>query len=160
LAPSVGAPPGAVVLRSDEVRKRICGKAPLERLGPEGYTSEVSQRVYAALAAQARATVHAGAAAIVDAVFARPADRKVIERMAVDAGVPFHGFWLEVSEPILLDRLRDRVADASDADASVLRLQQVRGVGEISWHRIDAAAAADIVVGAAASHLGTSIAAA
>src|SRR5690606_17951777 len=35
LAPSVGAVPGAVVLRSDELRKRLCGVSPLERLGPE-----------------------------------------------------------------------------------------------------------------------------
>ena len=33
LAPSVGAVPGAVVLRSDEIRKRLCGVPLLERLG-------------------------------------------------------------------------------------------------------------------------------
>ena len=37
LAPSVGAVPGAVVLRSDETRKRLCGVPLLQRLGPEGY---------------------------------------------------------------------------------------------------------------------------
>jgi aminoglycoside phosphotransferase family enzyme/predicted kinase len=160
LAPVVGAPPGAVVLRSDEVRKRICGKAPLERLGPEGYTSAVSQRVYAALAAQARAAVRAGYGAIVDAVYARPADRRVIERVAADAGVPFHGLWLDVPESMLLARLRSRTADASDADAAVLRLQQARGVGEIGWRRIDASAPADVVVDTAASRIGASTAAA
>jgi aminoglycoside phosphotransferase family enzyme/predicted kinase len=159
LAAGVGAPPGAVVLRSDELRKRICGKTPLDRLGPEGYTSEVSQRVYAALAAQARAVLRAGFGAIVDAVYARPADRTVIERVATDAGVPFAGVWLDVPEPLLLERLRSRVADASDADAAVLRRQQRQGVGRITWQRIDASGPSDSVVTRAASHLGASTAA-
>ena len=43
LAPSVGAVPGAVVIRSDEIRKQLCGVPPLERLGQEGYSSEMSE---------------------------------------------------------------------------------------------------------------------
>src|SRR5207344_100429 len=39
LAPSVGAVPGAVVLRSDELRKRLSGVPVGARLGPEGYSS-------------------------------------------------------------------------------------------------------------------------
>ena len=54
LAPSIGAVPGAVVLRSDEIRKRLCGVQPLQRLGPEGYTPEVSGRVYATVADRAQ----------------------------------------------------------------------------------------------------------
>ena len=54
LAPSVGAVPGAVVIRSDEIRKRLCGVSPLDRLGPEGYSSEMSERVYATVAERAR----------------------------------------------------------------------------------------------------------
>ena len=55
LAPSVGAVPGAVVIRSDEIRKRLSGVSPLDRLGPEGYSSEMSERVYATVAERARA---------------------------------------------------------------------------------------------------------
>ena len=47
LAPLLGAEPGAIVLRSDEVRQEICGVPALERLGPNGYTTEISRRVYA-----------------------------------------------------------------------------------------------------------------
>ena len=54
LAPSVGAVPGAVVIRSDEIRKRLSGVSPLDRLGPEGYSSEMSERVYATVAERAR----------------------------------------------------------------------------------------------------------
>jgi len=45
LAPSVGAVPGAVVIRSDEIRKRLSSVSPLHRLGLEGYSSEMSERV-------------------------------------------------------------------------------------------------------------------
>ncbi len=40
LAPSIGGPPGAVVIRSDEIRKKLSGVKPLDRLGPEGYTDD------------------------------------------------------------------------------------------------------------------------
>ena len=70
LAPSLGAVPGAVVIRSDEIRKRLAGVAPLERLGPEGYSPEMSARVYAAAADRAKTVLTEGHSAIVDAVFA------------------------------------------------------------------------------------------
>ena len=72
LAPSLGPVPGAVVLRSDEVRKQILGVPPLERLGREGYSADVSARVYAILADRAAQVVAAGHATIVDAVCAAP----------------------------------------------------------------------------------------
>jgi aminoglycoside phosphotransferase family enzyme len=55
LAPSVGAVPGAVIVRSDEIRKQLSGVGLLERLGPESYGSEMSRRVYAALGERAGA---------------------------------------------------------------------------------------------------------
>ena len=154
LAAGVGAPPGAVVLRSDELRKRLCGVSALERLGPDAYTPELSRRVYAALTARAAAVVHAGYAAILDAVFARPADRHAVEQAAADAGVPFQGLWLEAPERVLVERLQHRGADASDADAGVLRRQAAEGAGQITWHRLDASAAAGVVLGHAASLIG------
>ena len=50
LAPLIGAVPGAVVIRSDETRKQLCGVDPLQRLGPEGYTVDVTRQVYATIA--------------------------------------------------------------------------------------------------------------
>jgi hypothetical protein len=49
-APSARGVPGAVVIRRDEIRKRLSGVSPLDRLGPEGYSSEMSARVYATVA--------------------------------------------------------------------------------------------------------------
>jgi aminoglycoside phosphotransferase family enzyme len=61
LAPSVGAVPGAVVIRSDEIRKRLSSVSSLDRLGPEGYSSEMSERVYATVAERTRLTIRAAA---------------------------------------------------------------------------------------------------
>ena len=155
LAARIGAAPGAVVLRSDELRKRICGVSPLERLGPEGYTAEVSHRVYAALVRQAAAIVHAGFSVIVDAVYARPGDREAIDHIARDLGVPFVGLWLEAPQAVLVERLQRRVADASDADADVLRRQYLQGAGTVTWQRLDAAAPPETVLANAASAVAT-----
>ena len=146
LAPSIGAVPGAVVVRSDEIRKRLCGVNLLTRLGAAGYTADVTQHVYETIRQRADMVVRDGHSVIVDAVFARPADRDAIQRDAAAAGVPFIGLWLEGPEQMLVERLRRRPADASDADAAVLRAQLTQGAGSITWDRIQASADADEVV--------------
>jgi aminoglycoside phosphotransferase family enzyme/predicted kinase len=140
LAPLVGAVPGAVVLRSDEIRKRLCGVPELSRLGSEGYVPEVSRRVYEILAERSALIVRAGHGAIVDAVFGRAQDRAAIEEVAALAAVPFVGLWLDAPERVLLDRTQRRHHDASDADAAVIRMQLAESTGAITWHRIDASA--------------------
>jgi hypothetical protein len=146
LAPAVGAVPGAIVVRSDEVRKRLCGVEPFDRLGPEGYTDAMSTHVYAAVLEQATRVVRAGHTAIVDAVFARPEDRVAAERATQDAGVPFTGLWLEARPDVLVRRVQQRRSDVSDADAAVVRHQLSEDVGNIGWRRIDAEASVDAMV--------------
>lgn len=138
IAPSIGAPPGAVVIRSDEIRKRLCGVKPFDRLGPEGYTQDVSEHVYATLMEQADTVVRGGYSAIVDAVFARAADRDAIHHVASAAGVPFAGVWLEAPESVLIARLEGRGPDVSDADRDVIRKQLAGGLDGRYWHRLDA----------------------
>jgi aminoglycoside phosphotransferase family enzyme/predicted kinase len=146
LAPFVGGVPGAVVIRSDLIRKRLSGVSPLDRLGPEGYSSEMSERVYATVAERARMTIRDGQSVIVDAVYARPSDRRAIERVAADVQVPFVGIWLEAPETTLIARVEQRHNDASDADAAVIRLQHRGGTGVMEWHRIEASRTPDAVV--------------
>jgi predicted kinase len=149
LAPEIGAPPGAVVVRSDEIRKRLCGVDTLERLGPEGYTEDVTTRVYATVADRARRTIAAHHSAIADAVYARIDDRQAIERVAADAGVPFVGIWLDAPEATLVERATRRAADASDADAAVIRKQRTHDIGAMRWHRLDSSRSFDEVRDAA-----------
>jgi predicted kinase len=145
LAPSVGAVPGAVVVRSDEIRKQLSGVDSLQRLGPEGYTSDMSRRVYAALGERAARVLRSGHSAITDAMFARPDDRQALEQIAVGLGVPFVGIWLDAPEAVLVDRVAHREHDASDADAAVVQSQLAQETGPISWSRIDASPGLDEV---------------
>jgi aminoglycoside phosphotransferase family enzyme/predicted kinase len=142
LAPQVGPVPGAIVLRSDEIRKRLAGVSPLERLDAQGYSALASERVYTTLADSAAQIVRNGHSVIVDAVYARSADRQAIEHAAARASIPFEGLWLDAAESTLVARAERRRHDASDADASVIRTQLAQGPGSLDWHRIDASAAA------------------
>jgi aminoglycoside phosphotransferase family enzyme/predicted kinase len=146
LAPLVGRTPGAMVLRSDEIRKRLLGVDPLARLGSGAYTQEASARVYDALVSSASSILGAGHAAIVDAVFARASDREAIESAAKRANVRFAGIWLDAPESLRLARVGARERDASDADARVVREQSVTDAGDVGWHRIDGAQPIDDVV--------------
>jgi aminoglycoside phosphotransferase family enzyme/predicted kinase len=152
-APSVGAVPGAVVLRSDEIRKRLCNVPVLQRLGPEGYSAQMSERVYADMAKHAALILRAGHSVIVDAVFGTEADRNALEAVAETASVPFVGVWLDAPESVLIDRVVRRRDDASDADAAVIRVQRARDTGDLRWHRIDASAPDSRVLAAALNHI-------
>lgn len=49
VAHQIGAAPGAILIRSDVVRKTLMNCGPFERLGPEGYTSDISAKTYATM---------------------------------------------------------------------------------------------------------------
>jgi aminoglycoside phosphotransferase family enzyme len=137
LAPGLGAPPGALHLRSDVLRKALAGAKELDRLPPESYSAAASAAVYGELLRQAGAALDAGRAVIADAVYARPAERAAIEDLARELGVPFHGLWLDCPEPIMVARIGARSGDASDATAEVLREQLGYDLGEITWSRLE-----------------------
>ena len=158
LAPSVGAAPGAIVLRSDEIRKRLWGAPPLTRLGPSAYTPEMSSRVYDALISGATAVARSGHSVIVDAVFARAEDRFAIERAARAAAIPFAAVWLEAPEAVLVERVARRAADASDADAGVVRMQCAQWADDVRWPQVDAARNLETVAADAGARLQTQIA--
>ena len=137
LAQHVGAAPGARVVRSDVLRKRIAGKHPLDKLGPEGYTPEMSDQTYQAVYDEARAVLATGHSVIADCVFSKPHEREAIELVAKDMDVPFDGFWLSASPDIMEARVSKREKNASDADARVVRMQLDYDLGDIDWHQID-----------------------
>jgi aminoglycoside phosphotransferase family enzyme/predicted kinase len=136
LAPGIGAASGALVLRSDELRKRRFGVAPEQRLPPDAYADAVSQGVFADLFQAAADAVSAGHAVIADATFLDPAHRTAI---AAAAGhVPFQGFWLQAPLPVLEARVGARRGDASDATVEVLRRAAPSDPGPSDWTAIDA----------------------
>jgi aminoglycoside phosphotransferase family enzyme/predicted kinase len=140
LAPDVGGPPGAVVLRSDEIRKRLWSVAPLQRLPRDAYSADASKRVHAEMFRLAEVLLAAGRSVVLDATFIEETRRDEAEALARNAGAPFQGLWLEANGERLQERLASRRGDASDADETVLRAQQALDPGFIHWARLDAGA--------------------
>jgi predicted kinase len=138
LAPSLGGAPGAVVLRSDEIRKRLAGIGPLDRIPRRAYTPRRSAETYGEMLRLARRLLAAGRAVVLDAVYLGPESRKAVGRLAADAGVSLHAVWLQGDPDALRARLAARTGDASDADADVLQDQLARDPGPMAWAVHDA----------------------
>jgi aminoglycoside phosphotransferase family enzyme/predicted kinase len=138
LAPDVAPTPGAVVLRSDVERKTLFGLDEHDQLAQSAYSDEVTARVYAGITDKARRAVAADHSAIVDAVFARPQERALIEQTARALGVAFHGLFLDADLATRLARIGSRSHDASDADATIARRQESYDLGALEWTRVDA----------------------
>lgn len=143
LAPELGPAPGAVILRSDEIRKFLNGLSPEDKLPPAAYRPEASRAVFAALARHAATAAAAGHAVIADGMFFAVDQRAAIEAAA--GAVPFHGFWLTAPMAELEARVAARVGDASDADVTVLRRAARGDPGAGAWHPIQAGNADDPV---------------
>lgn len=137
LAPLLGAAPGAVVLRSDVLRKHLMGVSPETRLPPSAYGEAVTETVYGLMMEQAEQALRAGQAVIVDAVSARPEQRGALSELAGRLGLPFTGLWLEAEAGDLRRRIAGRRNNASDATVEVLERQLDYDLGAMDWRRID-----------------------
>lgn len=140
LAPLLGGMAGAVILRTDVLRKRLMGADPETRLGEEGYSPEMSRRTYQELYDRSSLLLKAGLTVVADAVFAKEEQRQGIEAVAADLGIPFEGLWLEASPEVMKARIAKRKRNASDATAEVLERQLATGPGNINWLRLDSSA--------------------
>lgn len=138
IAPTLGCAPGARVVRSDVLRKRLAGVAPETRLPPSAYTLAQNVQVYRTLDELAASLIATGHSVIVDAVFARHHERVRIGELAQGAQVPFQGFWLDCNVATRVARVEGRTGDASDADTAVARVQEADPLTEAGWHRLNA----------------------
>ncbi|PCD02228.1 aminoglycoside phosphotransferase [Sphingomonas spermidinifaciens] len=140
LGAELGAAPGARILRSDVLRKRLAQVPPEQKLPASLYSPLASRVVYTLLANLAGRHLAQGTAVIADAVAATPEQRDAIAHAAVHAHVSFVGLWLEASEDVRLDRVCARQADASDANAVVVVAQSDDYVPPpADWRRLPAA---------------------
>lgn len=135
IAPRLGRAPGALILRSDEVRKRRFGVAPEERLPKEAYAEPVSRAVMAEIFAGVAEATRAGHAVIADLTFMLPADRTAMHHAVTDAN--FFGVWLAAPLDVLKARVSSRTGDASDADVEVLLRAAARDPGPGTWFALD-----------------------
>jgi uncharacterized protein len=143
IAPTLGRAPGALVLRSDETRKRQHGVAPEHRLSQPAYSEVANQAVFSTLAADAAVAASAGQCVIADATFIATEHRRAVEDAARSAGVPFVGLWLTAPYDELERRILGRTGDASDATVNVLRAAAREDPGGGAWQVIHSQGAAD-----------------
>ena len=149
LAPEVAPLTGAVVIRSDVVRKRLAGLAPERALAPESYTPARDRRVLTRMACDARSALRAGVSVVLDATFLAPEARGCVRSLARAAGVRFDGIWLKLPTAAAARRVGQRNADASDATAEVVRRQAERASAPADWTPLDASGAPDEVLAGA-----------
>lgn len=138
LGPGLGAAPGALIVRSDEVRKRLHGVGPEDRLGQDAYTSAANAATNSAVIEQTHLAAASGHAVIVDATFLDPAVRQDLANDVRRVGIPFVGIWLHAPLPVLEQRVGTREGDASDATISVLRRSAKNDPGPGDWLPVDA----------------------
>ena len=150
LAPGLAGVPGARVLRSDVLRKRMMGVAPENPLPEEAYDAAASRAVYARLGEEARGLLRGGRSVILDAVFLRPEERAAAEAIARESGFAFQGLWLEAAAGVMAARIEDRRHDASDATVEILKRQLTLPAGPLTWRRLEAGGPPAEVLAAAA----------
>lgn len=143
IAAQIGRAPGAIIIRSDVIRKHLWGVDEMSRLPQEAYDAEITRRVYARALEMAAIVLDGGYSCIVDAVFGSAEQRNEIAVLAHSKNVSFHGLWLDAPESVLETRIAARNRDASDATVEVLRAQLAQIIRPSDWTAIDAAGTAD-----------------
>jgi len=138
IASEIGVTPGAVVLRTDCIRKQMFDTPPDLPLPQSAYSAAATRKVYERMGLIAEGLLEAGHSVILDAVFARPAERSAAEQIAQQAGAAFTGLWLTAPLDVRIARVRARFGDASDADERIVREQELYRTGPQGWAEIDA----------------------
>ena len=149
LAPGLGAAPGAVLLRSDEERKRPLRLRAERALCRAGYTAAVTQTVYRTWQRRPGRRCEPGTASCSTRSTRSRMSARPPEDIAGDGGAEFVGIWLQRPEETLVARVESREADASDASAGGAKAVGF-DPGEIAWARVDASGSADQVLERAA----------
>ena len=138
LAGVVEPPPGAVILRSDIVRKHLFEVSETTALPQEAYQAETSQRVYDLLSNTAMRVLAQGCSVVLDAAFLREAQRAALADWARQHHAHFVGLFLTADLATRLSRIEGREHDASDAKRDVALQQESTPLGVVNWHLVDA----------------------
>lgn len=127
---------GAIRIRSDVERKRLCGIGEQQHAtaatGAGIYDPAITDRTYERLLAIAAELLAAGYPVIVDATFAAREHRQRFRELADELGIPFHILDFQTPPALLRQRIIARQADMSDANLAVLEHQLAH------WRPLDA----------------------
>jgi aminoglycoside phosphotransferase family enzyme/predicted kinase len=145
--------PGAVLLRSDVIRKEIFGVDPLVKLPEAAYAPGTSERVYDAMLDRARSVLAQGLSAVVDAAFLKEDERNRAQSLAASCGVDFSGIFLVAETSVRLARIGARRNDASDATHDVALFQDSIDTGAIDWATVDASGTPEETLERSVPHL-------
>ena len=138
LAPGVAPLPGAVILRTDVLRKQLFYVHETDRLPESAYRPEITEQIYEGLLQRAMQILSQGHSAVVDAVFAHESERSAIRDATRKLKIRFVGLFLVTDLATRLSRVGRRERDASDATPEIAGLQEKYDVGEVDWAIIDA----------------------
>jgi aminoglycoside phosphotransferase family enzyme/predicted kinase len=145
--------PGAVIVRSDVVRKHLFGTGETMALPESAYRPDVTERVYGMLSSTAQRILAQGCSAVLDAAYLQEAERTEIADFAATCGVRFVGLFLTADLATRLARIERRKGDASDATRDVALKQETFAIGAVDWHIIDASGTPDQSLGSARTSL-------
>jgi predicted kinase len=138
LAPYVNPDPGAVVFRSDVLRKQLLHVTETDRLPERAYQPEITRQIYETLGQHATRILSQGHSVVVDAVFADQSERAAIRDDANRLGVRFIGLYLQTDLATRQRRVGARRRDASDATPEIAAFQENFDIGAVDWTPIDA----------------------
>ncbi len=110
---------GFARFRTDEVRKALAGVAEDQRLAPEFYSSEWTDRTYAECLRRAAENLFEGRRALIDATFRQEKHRRLFLDAATRWGVPAVWLLCQAEPATVRRRLALRQGDVSDAGWSV-----------------------------------------
>lgn len=114
---------GAILIRSDAVRKHLAKVPLLERGGDDLYTPEMTEKTYARLLELGIILTNQGYTVILDAKYDQQKLRKEAIAQANKHELPLQIIQCTAPIEVLQQRLRDRTGDIADATVDLLRSQ-------------------------------------
>jgi predicted kinase len=130
--------PDTICMDSDETRKELFGIPRTQKLPPEAYEPEFTQRLIEDMDGRIKAHLQNGKNVIVSMLMTMDAARTREEALAASVGADFQGLWLKADFNTMFDRVAVRTGDASDAGTAMVEQQTQWDYGTISWPVIDA----------------------
>ena len=126
LALALAARLGAIVIRSDAVRKHLVGAKPDTHLyapfGKGVYTKEMTERVYESLISLAEEILGYGFPVILDASFNKEIYREKVRALSQKMGCPYLFLYCQCEEEIIKNRLQQRQKKGEDISDAYLGL--------------------------------------